>query len=282
VSVAEQLSFDYGAPAVPCSPAVKWPGSKRDLGDEIASLLPPKFCRYFEPFCGGAALFFALQPGRSTLSDANADLIDMYGALRNDLAGVIAELRTMRYASEEYYAARAEFNERSASLARRAALFIYLSKTGFNGLFRVNRSGKHNVPFGRYTNPTICDVDRLTACSAALQRADLHVASFESVLEWAKPGDLVYLDPPYVPASDTSSFVAYTAAGFQDAMHARVADVFRELASRCVYVVASNSDTERTRELYRGFRTVETARGGGMNCDPTKRGKVGELIICGW
>lgn len=260
---------------------IKFPGSKRDLVADILPLFPERYGTYHETFVGGGSVFFALRPRRAILSDANADLIAMYTAIRDAVDDVIRELRTMRYDSTEYYAARDEFNARTASAPRHAALLIYLSRTGFNGLFRVNRSGQFNVPFGRHTNPTICDEMNLRACSIALQGVELAVRDFEASLRLVRPGDAVYADSPYFPVSKTSSFTAYTAAGFGLSDQERLAGALRDCVRRGAHVVASNAAVPAVRELYHGFRFVDTARGGSMNCDPTKRGKVPELLMVG-
>lgn len=282
-------------------PFLKWAGGKDWLVDEIKRLLPKEWAaidqvhgRYFEPFMGGAALFWALRPKRAVLSDATAELVNVYRVVRDDVEALIVALdgyaksyvSTFTMPEKHYYWVRDSFAPSDLAPTERAARTIFLNKTGYHGLYRVNRNGGFNVPFGAYKNPAICDAANLRACSAALQGVALEHAQFDYILSGsarsAQPGDLVYLDPPYVPEPGKTSFAAYTAAGFGDEQQERVVCTFRELASRGVYVLASNSRTERVRELYRGFRQIEVARPGGNNSDTTKRGRVPELLILGW
>lgn len=269
------------APSVEARQLLKWPGGKGGILPDLLPLLPPTYDRYHEPFVGGAALFFATRPRDAILSDANADLIATYEAVRDDVDGVISELSAMRYDETEFYAGREEFNTRGARSARHAALMIYLNKTCFNGLFRVNQSGAFNVPFGRYTNPRICDAANLRACSAALANVQLATRSCWESLKLVRPGDFVYLDSPYAPVSATASFTAYTAEGFGAEDQKRLAEDFRWLVDLGAYVLASNAAVPAVRELYAGFRIVETSRGGGVNSKATKRGAVPEVIIVG-
>ncbi len=268
-----------GLADVDAHPMLKWPGGKGGLLADLQPLLPPTHGRYHEPFVGGAALFFATRPREALLSDANADLIGTYEAVRDDVDGVVYELSAMRYVEAEFYSAREEFNARNASPARRAALMIYLNRTCFNGLFRVNRSGAFNVPFGRYVNPRICDAANLRACSAALAGVRLAARSCWESLELVRPGDFVYLDSPYAPVSATANFTAYTAEGFDERDQERLAREFRRLVDLGAYVLASNADVPAVCELYSEFRIVKTSRGGGMNCKASARGRVPEVIV---
>jgi DNA adenine methylase len=167
----------------------------------------------------------------------------------------------------------------SLSLPARAARTIFLNKTGFNGLYRVNRAGRFNVPFGRHTNPAICDPDNLHACSLALRDVDLVVRDFAKVAELAQKGDFVYFDPPYVPISQTASFTSYAAGGFGLNEHARLATVFTELARKGTYVMLSNSDTPEVRELYAGFEMDRLLASRSINSNGARRGKIGELLV---
>jgi len=259
-------------------PFLKWVGGKTQLLEQFAALLPSKFGRYFEPFVGGAALFFHLRPDAATLIDMNSELIDCYLAIRDDVEGVIEELRKHKYESKHYYAVRS-LDPLKLSLRRRAARTIFLNKTGFNGLYRVNREGRFNVPFGRHTRPSFGDPANLRACSAALRGVTLYVGDFASVLDDAKPEDFVYFDPPYVPVSDTADFTSYVANGFGWDQQERLANVFCTLAERGVHVMLSNSDVPRLRKLYSGFQidVVQAARN--INSNTARRGRVSEVVV---
>lgn len=237
-------------------PFLKWAGGKGALTDLLLAHLPPSFRTYHEPFLGGEALFFALyQEGRITrvvLSDLNPELMDTYRALRDCPLEVIRTLETYTYNRETYYHLRA-LDPWALSLPERAARMIYLNKTGYNGLYRLNRKGKFNVPFGRYRSPNYLDRENLLAVSRALQGVELITAPFERVLERAKPGDLVYFDPPYVPLSKTASFTGYLPGGFSLEDHKRLKEVCLELTARGVHVMLSNSDTPPVRTLYSAF-----------------------------
>lgn len=261
-------------------PVLKWAGGKRRLLPEILATLPPRIDTYYEPFIGGGAVFFALAAEgrfrRAVLSDRNADLVCVYRAVRDDVEGVIRALQGMRYSEAEYYRVR---SARPRSEVRRAARIIYLNKTGYNGLYRVNRSGEFNVPFGRYVRPKICDSDNLRAVSRALQGVEVLTEDFESAVREARPGDAIYFDPPYVPLSVTSSFTAYHNEPFGAEEHRRLAGLFTNLAERSVHVVLSNSDTPETRSLYQPFacRLVFVRRS--INSNAGARGPVTELLV---
>jgi DNA adenine methylase len=265
-------------------PFLKWAGGKTQLIEPLIRHGPPSFDNYLEPFAGSGALFFKLyREGRlqgARLSDSNAELIDTYTAIRDQAEEVVGLLGQYPHDAGFYYELRA-MDPRALDLPARAARMIYLNKTGYNGLYRVNRQGRFNVPFGRYRSPRTCDPDNLRAVSAALQGVDIRCAPFETVLEWARPGDLVYFDPPYAPLSATAYFTAYQAGGFSAADQARLRDVCAELARRGVYVMLSNSDTEEIRSLYEAARfvlsRVEANRA--INSNASRRGKITELII---
>ena len=196
---------------MPPRPFLKWAGGKRQLLPDLLHQVPPDYSgfRYFEPFVGGGALFFALRPKRAVLADVNERLIRTYKGVRDDVQTVIGLLGKYPHDATFFYRLREEQID-SGTDAEVAAWFIYLNKTGFNGLYRVNRDNRFNVPFGRYVRPKICDKATLLACSSALADVELLVADFEVVVAKAKRGDFVYFDPPYVPLSATSSFTSYT------------------------------------------------------------------------
>lgn len=260
-------------------PLLKWAGGKRQLLDVILARLPERIDTYYEPFVGGGAVFFALaRQGRfrkAVLADRNAELIEMYQAVRDDVEGVVKALRGLRHSEEEYYRIRAQ---KPRSSVRRAARMIYLNRTGFNGLYRVNRAGEFNVPFGRYVDPTICDEERLFAVSEALAGVRIEHADFTETVRGARAGDAVYFDPPYVPVSATARFAEYHFEPFTDAHHERLRDVFGELVARGVAAVLSNSDTPRTRELFSRYSHEFVSARRNINSNAGRRGPVTELL----
>ncbi len=261
-------------------PVLKWAGGKSQLLDRILVQLPERIDTYYEPFVGGAAVFFALaREGRfrrAVLCDRNPDLVAVYRALQRDVEGVIDVLAHYRYSKDDYYRIR---GEKPRSLVKRAARIIYLNKTGYNGLYRVNSSGQFNVPFGRYVNPKICDERRLRAAAEALRGVEIAERDFEETARQAKPGDAVYFDPPYVPVSRTANFTAYARDGFGMDEHERLARVFAEVAERGVRVVLSNSDTPATRRLFRGFSPEKVLVGRSINSRTTGRGPIAEILV---
>lgn len=261
---------------------LKWAGGKGRLVPRIIEKLPEKIVTYYEPFAGSAAVFFALASQkrfkRAVLSDQNRELVDVYRALQTDVQAVVKALSPHRYSRETFYRLRA-LDPSKLDLAERAARTIYLNKTGFNGLYRVNRSGQFNVPFGRHTNPTICDESRLAQAAALLKSVKLEVQDFETACKRAKAGDAVYFDPPYVPLSKTSNFTAYHHEAFDEARHQRLADLFAELAERDVSIVLSNSDTPLTRKLYAKWHPQKIMVARPINSKKTHRGDVPELLV---
>lgn len=238
--------------------------------------------RHVEPFAGGAAFFFDRAPNRALLCDVNPALIAMYEAIRDDVEGVIKALKPLSssHSSDRYYARRKRYNVAGdLHPCERAALFIYLNKTCFNGLHRVNSRGEFNVPIGRYQNPRILDDGGLRAASQQLQSAELLCDSFESLLRHARPGDFVYLDPPYEPVSRTANFTAYAKDGFGQDTQTRLRDVFSALHKRRCKLMLSNSDTPFVRELYRSFHIDIVAAPRAINCNGRGRGKVTEVVV---
>lgn len=267
------------APTPVGRPFVKWVGGKRQLLPHLLQHAPVDIGTYFELFIGGGALFFALRPPAAVLADVNVRLVRTYKGVRDHVNEVIDRLRTYPHDSEFFYKLR-EKNIDAASDADVAAWFIYLNKTGFNGLYRVNRANQFNVPFGRYKNPNICDETTLRACSAALAKTELLVADFEVVAAKAKKDDFVYFDPPYVPLSVTSSFTSYTSGGFGPSEQTRLRDTARKLKKRGVRILLSNSSAPFVRDLYtEGFKLVEVSATRSINSKASGRGAIAELLI---
>ncbi len=277
--------------ADPCLPAarpfLKWAGGKRRVVPHLLEHLEERPRRYFEPFLGGGALFFNLAQERdpaepwAVLGDLNIRLVRTWRGIRDDLEVVLDRLawHEQRHCEAHYYATRATDIDSEASDGEVAAWMTYLNRTGFNGLYRVNRKGGFNVPFGRYAKPRILDEENLLATSRALQSIDIRVGDFAAVFHSAEAGDLVYLDPPYVPLSSTASFTSYTQLGFGMKDHERLRDLAQGLRDRGVQVLLSNHDTPEVRELYRGWRFTRIMVGRAINSKANARGPVAELII---
>lgn len=264
---------------VEARPFVKWAGGKRQLLPELLRYVPKQFGTYHEPFLGGGALFFALKPLRAVLSDDNRRLVRAYFGVRDAVDRVVELLATYPH-NKGFFLRMRELDIDSRSDAEHAAWLIYLNKTAFNGLYRVNSKNVFNVPFGRYATPNICDEPNLRACSAALDGADIRCEDFSAVLERAKPGDFVYFDPPYVPLSASSYFTSYTADGFGMEQHIRLRDVARELKGRGVHVLLSNSSAPTVHELYAdGFERIPVFAARSVSSKASGRGKIEELII---
>lgn len=264
-------------------PFCKWVGGKRQLLPQLLPFVPAEFGAYHEPFVGGGALFFALASDRmisATLSDDNERLIRTYRAIRDDVEGVIGLLRGYPYDKRFYLNLRAVDID-SRSDVEVAAWFIYLNKTCFNGLYRVNRDDRFNVPFGKFkTAPTILDEENLRACSKVLALAHLCAGDFGMVADQAAAGDFVYFDPPYIPLSVTSSFTSYTAGKFSMKEHARLREVALSLKRRGVYVLLSNSSSSVVRTMYQDdFEIVTVQARRSVNSNADGRGAIAEVLI---
>jgi DNA adenine methylase len=262
----------------PATPFLKWAGGKTSLLPELLEHVPARVRRYHEPFVGGGALFFAMAPRRALLSDSNGELIHCWQQVRDDVYGVLDALSEHVYERGHFERVRA-LDPMRLLPAERAARFIYLNKTCFNGLWRVNRSGHFNVPFGRYRNPTFHDPALLLRASQALRGVEIHAAPFEIALQRTSPGDFVYLDPPYDPLSETASFTSYTPDAFGWEDQKRLAEACAALDRRGVRFLLSNSATPRIRDLYRRFeqRLVRAPRH--ISCKGEGRGRVEELLV---
>ena len=286
-SVTTIHSSPRSAPLTPTSytprPFLKWAGGKGRVLSQYVPYFPP-FSTYYEPFLGGGAIFFHLQTSCSSLTNAylmdiNDELINVYQCIRDHVEGIIEHLRIHQHyhCHNYYYALRAQVPEERLA---RAARFLYLNKTCFNGLYRENLQGQFNVPMGRYKNPNICPSDVLRAASLALNTVNIEVQPFEWVLELAHtPHDFVYFDPPYHPISATSNFTGYSRHAFRKEDQIRLKETFSTLAERGVKVMLSNSDCPFIRELYREFtiHTIFAARA--INSKAKKRGKITEVLV---
>ena len=272
-----------GAPGKPAPyPIVKWAGGKSQLLNVFDGMLPDRFNRYFEPFVGGGAMFFHLygRPQRlpAVLSDLNAELINAYESVRDDVESVIKLLKEHRNEREYFYHVRSLDTTRLTK-AERAARIIYLNKTCFNGLYRVNSHGQFNVPFGSYKNPRTCDETNLRAASQALKSVQLSSDHFKTTLKTARRGDFVYLDPPYQPLSATANFTSYTSRCFTEKDQEQLAEVVAQLDRRGCFVMLSNSDNSLIRDLYKQFRIETVYATRAINCKAGGRGRITELVV---
>jgi DNA adenine methylase len=272
-------------------PFLKWAGGKTQLLPQLQPLFPKSFEGYHEPFVGSGAVFFYLynlkQSGdlkasfkRVSLTDSNEELINCYRAVRDGLDSLISWLEEHKanHNSRYYYKVRAS-NPLNMGDVERAARLIYLNKTCYNGLYRVNSRGQFNVPVGRYKNPGIFDPDELRAASQALQDVTLEAADFREVLKRARKNDLVYFDPPYFPISKTSSFTSYTEKNFGKFEHESLALVFKALADKGCNVILNNSWTDFTRHLYAGYKRKEIKATRSINSKAASRGKISEMVV---
>ena len=263
--------------SLPCRPLLKWAGGKTQLLGEIRARMPARYRRYIEPFVGGGALFFSLRPAGGVIADKNPELINLYRAVSRDVRGIIRQLRQYRNDEEEFYAVRLQ-NWQAMSPSEAAARTLFLNRTGYNGLYRVNRAGRFNVPFGRYKNPLVVDEEALEAAKALLSDTTILCADFREVLsDIARPGDFLFLDPPYLPVSRYADFRRYTPDPFSLDDHAALADEIERLHARGCHVILTNANHPFVHEAYRAF-TVEVL--------PTRRsisavgkGRSGEDVV---
>ena len=263
-------------------PIVKWVGGKRQLMFELLKNMPKSYNRYFEPFIGGGALFFELQPDNAYISDMNEELINLYQVVKDNVYELIADLQKHDI-SKEYFMEIRNIDRteeyRNWSDVKKASRFIYLNRTCFNGMYRVNSKGEFNVPFGHYKNPRIVDENNLVNCSNLLQKTEIKHADFSEILKEVKKGDFVYFDPPYVPLSETSSFTSYTKDGFDLDMQFKLRDVCDELDSMGVKFLLSNSDTKLVNELYENYNIKKVFASRQINANADGRGKITEVLV---
>ena len=258
-------------------PILKWAGGKTQMLGDLLPKVPTSYSRYIEPFIGGGAMFFALNPNDAVIADSNPELINMYKQVADNVDAVISYLQKYENTQEMFYRVRAlEWEELPEAEA--AARTIYLNKTCFNGLYRVNKKGQFNVPFGKYKAPKFCDVEALYTASEALQKSNIVCGDYLSVLkEFARPGDFIFLDPPYLPISEYADFKRYTKEQFYEEDHVELAkEVFRLQELGC-YVILTNSNHPLVHELYKPFNieVIQTKRY--ISCSGSNR--KGEDVI---
>jgi len=268
------------------SPIVKWAGGKTKLLPRLMAHVPARYGRYFEPFMGGAALFFALEPRAASIGDVNPALVTLYRAVASELGEVIRVAlghKALHADTAYYYDVRRRWNvpalRGAMSPAEVAGTFIYLNKTCFNGLWRENKNGGFNVPRGSYVDPAVINEDELRAAGVALAKARITCGSFQETTADAESGDFAYFDPPYDPLSETSSFTSYAATPFGKKEQRVLAEHARALDARGVFVMLSNNDTPLIRDLYEGFMIETAPCGRSINSKADGRGKIDEVII---
>jgi DNA adenine methylase len=274
-ALAEQM-IEKGS-AIQAKPILKWAGGKTQMLSDLLPKVPSSYGRYIEPFFGGGAMFFALQPKNAIIADSNPELINMYREVAANVEKVIQYLKKYENTSEMFYAVR-EQEWTQLPQAEAAARTIFLNRTCFNGLYRVNKQGKFNVPYGKYTNPKICDDDGLKTASETLKKAEILCGDYLLVLEhYAQPGDFIFLDPPYLPISEYADFKRYTKEQFYEEDHVELAKIIMRLQERGCYIILTNSNHPLVHELYAPFTidVIQTKRH--ISCNGSTR--KGEDVI---
>ena len=283
-NTATQLTDDPAAYSakVACRPFVKWVGGKSQLIAQLRKRIPESFKRYFEPFVGGGALLFRNQPSRAYISDINSELINAYQVVKEDVEALIKDLRTHVYEEKYFYSIRnidRSIEYEKWSRVQRASRLIFLNKTCFNGLYRVNSKGHFNTPFGRYVNPTIVDEVNLRACSAVLAGVTISLSEFDQIEGIIERDDFVYFDPPYVPLSNTANFTTYSSQGFDGQMQDKLFALCCSLDKRGIRFMLSNSSAPFVLELYKQFKVELVPASRAINSNALKRGDVYEVIV---
>lgn len=267
------------------TPVVKWVGGKRQIIDQIIKYVPKKFSTYYEPFLGGGAVLFELQPGKAVANDINSELINLYEVIKDNVEELIEDLKQHKNEEDYFYMIRELDRDKDKynklTPVQRASRNIYLNKTCYNGLFRVNKAGEFNTPFGNYKNPNIVNEITLRAVSNYFNMARITFTckDFEEVLKVAKKGDFVYLDPPYYPVSDTASFTGYDKSGFDSDEQTRLKKACDKLDDKGVKFLLSNSATDFIKDLYRDYRIEVIQAKRAINSKADKRGEIDEVLV---
>jgi len=274
------------------TPFLKWVGGKAQMLKQYEEFFPKSFNRYIEPMVGGGAVFYHLFNTERitdgvTLIDISQELINCYSVVKNNVGELIDELKELKFEYDQspekvYYEVRKwdrEKNWGKRSDLIKATRTIFLNKTCFNGLYRVNSKGQFNTPIGRYSNPNICDEVNLMLISNALQNVELLNSGFENTLQIASKGDFIYFDPPYHPLNETAYFTSYTNNGFSKDDQVKLKDTFKKLAEKGCKVMLSNSDTDFTNQIYKDFNINKVYANRYINSNSDKRGKISEIVI---
>jgi len=265
-------------------PFVKWAGGKSQLLEQFRALFPAddSYKRYIEPFMGGGAVFFFLQPKIGIISDLNENLVNTYKVIKTNVDKLILILEDFqkKHSKDFYLKLREEFNTKKIDEIRKAAILIYLNKTCFNGLYRVNKGGGFNVPFGQHKKFSF-NKKQLINASQLLKHTQIKNESFEKILKNTKKGDFIYFDPPYYPVNETSKFTTYTKETFLEEEQKKLAEVFKKLDKKGCKVMLSNSDTKFIRDLYKNYKKYTATVGAKrfINCVGDKRGEITELVV---
>jgi DNA adenine methylase len=267
------------------APILKWVGGKRQLLETLTPLLPERTTPYCEPFVGGGALLFDLQPKTAYINDINDELIRVYNVIKSDVESLIAALQDFKNEIAYFYAVR-DWDRDKAKYStlpdiQKAARILYLNKTCYNGLFRVNSAGEFNAPFGNYRNPNIVNAPTLRAVSSYLNSTTIHLMcrDYSEALKTLPKGTFVYLDPPYDPVSDTSSFTGYSKGGFTRDDQIRLRECCDELNAKGFKFMLSNSATDFIKEQYAAYHITIVQATRAVNSDATKRGEVDEVVV---
>lgn len=267
------------------APVLKWVGGKRQLMGEIEKVLPKTYTTYYEPFIGGGAVLFELQPKKAVINDVNSELINLYNVIKDDVELLIEDLRKHENTSEYFYRIREMDRDREVyeklSNIEKASRIVYLNKTCFNGLFRVNKSGEFNSPFGKYKNPNIVDEVTLRAVSKYFNKADIKIlnSDFEQSLKGIRKGSFVYLDPPYDPVSSSANFTGYDKGGFNRDEQIRLKKLCDKLDKKGVKFLLSNSATDFIKDLYKDYNIKVVKAKRAINSNGNARGEVDEVLV---
>ncbi len=279
--------------AIKAQPFIKWVGGKRNLVKRLEKMMPESFSNYFEPFVGGGAFLFhlyseeILKNKEKTIFDINSELINTYNVVKNYPSELIKNLKEykLKHSKNFYYEIRLQDREKdfkNNNEILRATRFIYLNKTCFNGLYRVNKSGYFNVPVGSYKNPNIADEEVILNASKALQNVNIYNSSYDKVLEFAQKGDFIYFDPPYYPLNRTSNFTSYSENDFLEKEQEELFNVFEKLTKKGAFVMLSNSDTSYIKELYKNYDINIVEMNRFINSKGSGRGKISEVVVRSW
>ena len=266
------------------TPVLKWVGGKRQLITQITELLPSRYATYYEPFIGGGAVFFHLQRKKVVINDFNSELVNVYKTIQSDVEALIEDLKKHKNESDYFYEIRAlDRSDAFSELTNieKASRVVYLNKTCFNGLYRVNRSGEFNTPFGRYKNPNIVNEITLRAVHKYLKTNDITILNqdFASIFDNIKKNDFVYLDPPYDPVSKSSNFTGYNQGGFSTDDQIRLRELCDRLNKKGVKFLLSNSATDFIKEEYKDYQINIVKATRSINSNAKKRGAVDEVLI---
>ncbi len=268
------------------APFLKWVGGKRQIIPEILKYLPKNLSNYtyYEPFIGGGALFFHLQPKKAIINDFNSELINVYQTIRDNLDELIEDLKKHENTAEYFYRLRVIDREplfHNQTNVQKASRVIYLNKTCYNGLYRVNSAGEFNSPFGRYKNPNIVNEPTLRAVSKYLKSNEIEIlhGDYTKALTNIKTNSFVYLDPPYHPISETSNFTGYIQGGWGKNDQIRLKNICDELDNKNIKFLLSNSSADFIGELYSGYKIIRIKASRSINSDGEKRGQIDEFLI---